>query len=132
MCLDSGEQSRALGPSCLLFIPSLEAGEWIIGMLIICLSNHQSITLCVHSISLETFKRFSLNFGQILILVRLFAEFMTQLCRLVVKVTVKGNSIYPSVSCPLHISFTPQRVFMKLWSIVHLSQMVCRTHDSAV
>ena len=30
-----------------------------------------------------------------------------------------------------HISFTSRRIFITHWSNVHLSEMACRTHDSA-
>ena len=38
--------------------------------------------------------------------------------------------IKPWISCPLYISFTPGRIFIKLWLNVRLSEMMCRTHDS--
>ena len=48
----------------------------------------------VRSISPEPFERFSLNFGQVLFLVRRCSEPMTQLPRLKVKVTLQGPRIY--------------------------------------
>ena len=44
--------------------------------------------------------------------VRWCAEHMTQLPRL--KVTGQGQRIYPLILCPLHISWTLQRIFIKL------------------
>ena len=31
-----------------------------------------------------------------------------------------------------HIFFTTERIFIKLWSNVHLSEIICRTHNSAM
>ena len=49
---------------------------------------------CVHFISPLPMEGFLSNFGQMFISVRGCAEFMKQLCRLKVKVTVKGHVIY--------------------------------------
>ena len=59
------------------------------------------------------------------------AEPTTQPCWLKVKVTVEGHKIEPLVLCQLHVSFTPGRIFIKLQSNVCLSEVMCRTYDSA-
>ena len=48
------------------------------------------------------------------------------------KVTVQGHRFEPWILCPLCISFIPGRIFSKLWSNVHLSGTMCRTHNSAL
>ena len=48
------------------------------------------------------------------------------------KVTVQGHGFEPWILCPLCISFTPGRIFSKLWSNVHLSGTICRIHNSAL
>ena len=83
----------------------------------------------VRSIPPESFERFSLNFTQMFLSVRRCAEHMTQLLRL--KVTGQGQGIYPWISCPLHISWTLWTLFIKLHPNVPLSEVVCRTNDSA-
>ena len=60
------------------------------------------------------------------------AEPITQLCGLKVKVTIEGHELEPWIWCQLHISFTPGRIFFKCWSNVCLSEMMCRTHNSAM
>ena len=60
----------------------------------------------VRSISPEPFERFSLKFTQMFLSVRQFAEPMTWLRRLKVKVTLQGYVIYPSV-CVRSISPEP-------------------------
>ena len=57
---------------------------------------------------------FSLSFGQMFASVRQCAELITQPCRLKVKVTIEGNNFEPLISCPLHIYFTPGRIFLNL------------------
>ena len=57
---------------------------------------------------------------------------ITQPCRLKVKVTVEAHKFEPWIWCRLHISFTPGRIFFKRWSNVCLSEMMCRTHNSAM
>ena len=47
-------------------------------------------------------------------------------------VTVQGHGFEPWILCPLCISFTPERIFSKLWLNVHLSGKMCRTHNSAL
>ena len=69
----------------------------------------------VRSVSPIPVEGFSLNFGQCSC-----AESITQPCRLKIKVTVQGHGFEPWISCPLCISFTPGRIFSKLWSNVHL------------
>ena len=97
----------------------------------LCLSDHQSvcpsvcpsvITLYVCSISPLPLEGFSFNLGLIL----------TQPCGFKVKVTIEGYRFEPCISCPLHISFTPGRIFIKVWSNVHLRQTVCGTHNSTM
>ena len=46
-----------------------------------------------------------------------------------IKVNVKSHGIYPWISCPLHISYTTGRIFINVWSNVHLSKLV--SNDSA-
>ena len=70
---------------------------------------------------------FSLNFGQMFTKVGQCAEPITQ-----VKVTVEDHKFEPCIWCRLHISFTPGRIFFKRWSNVCLSEMMCRTHNSAM
>ena len=52
------------------------------------------------------------------------AEPMTQTRTVMVKLTLKGNGIYPSLFRTLCT------IFVKLHSIVPLGETVCRTHDS--
>ena len=59
-------------------------------------------------------------------------EPVSQPCRLKVKVTVQGHGFEPWISCPLCISFTPGRIFFKLWSYVCLIETMCRTHHSTM
>ena len=59
------------------------------------------------------------------------AEPMTQLRTVKVKLTFKGNGIYPSILCPLHVFRTLCTNFVKLHSSVPIGETVCRTHDSA-
>ena len=75
---------------------------------------------------------FSLNFGQNVDLSENWcAEFLTQLPRIKVKGTIKGHGIHQLISCPLEISSTLGRIFIKLRSNVDLSETVCRILDSA-
>ena len=48
------------------------------------------------------------------------------------KVTVQGHGFESWILCPLCLSFTPWRIFSKLWSNVHLSGTMCRAHNSAL
>ena len=91
-----------------------------------------SLEFHVHSVSPIPVEGFSLNFGQMFTLVRRCAESISQPCLLKVKVTVHGHVFEPWISCPLCISFTPGRIFSKLWSNVPLSGTMCRTHNSAL
>ena len=86
----------------------------------------------VPSVSPIPVEGFSLNFGQVFTPVRQCAEPITQPCRLKVKVTVEGHKFEPCIWCRLHISFTPGRIFFKLWSNVCLSEAMCRTHNSSM
>ena len=83
----------------------------------------------VCSISPEPFERFSFNFTQMFLWLRLWAEHMTQLPRL--KVTLQSHGIYHWISCPFHIYWTLWTIFIELPKNVPLSETVCRTHDSA-
>ena len=75
---------------------------------------------------------FSLNFGHMFTSVRQFAELIIQPCWHKVKVTVQGHRFEPWISCPLCISYTSGRIFFKLWSNVHLSEMMCRINNSTM
>ena len=68
---------------------------------------------------------------QMLPSLRRCAEPMTQLRTVKVKLTFKGNGIYPSILCPLHVFRTLCTNFVKLHSTVPIGETVCRTHDSA-
>ena len=59
------------------------------------------------------------------------AEFMTQLRTVKVKLTLKGNGIYPSILCLLHIFRTLCTIFVKLHSTVPLGEKVFKTRNSA-
>ena len=83
-------------------------------------------------ISPEPFERFSLNFGQMFTSVSRCAELISQPCQLKIKVTGQGHGFEPWISCPLHISYTPGRIFFKLWSYVCLSETMCWTHNSTM
>ena len=65
-----------------------------------------SLEFRVHSISPEPFEWFSLNFTKMFFSVRPYAESMTGLRRLKVKVTLQGHVIYPSI-CVRSISPEP-------------------------
>ena len=86
----------------------------------------------VRSIPPEPFERFSLNFGQMFASVSQCAEPISQPCQLKVKVTGQGHVCEPWISCPLHISYIPGRIFFKLWSYVCLSETMCRTHNATM
>ena len=58
---------------------------------------------------------------------RRWAESMTQLCTVKVKLILTGNGIYPSILCPLHIFRTLRTIFVKLHSTVPPSETMCRT-----
>ena len=74
----------------------------------------------------EPLEKCSINFTQIIISVRQSAEPMTQLCRLKVN---SWDLPFTFMSAPYLIPF--ERFFSKLHSNNHLSETVCRTHDSA-
>ena len=48
------------------------------------------------------------------------------------KCVFKGHEFEPSISCSLHISWNLWKIFIKFWSNVHLSEMMCRTHNSTM
>ena len=49
------------------------------------------------------------------------------------KVTIEGHEFEPFFfSCPFLISFTPGRIFIDLYSNVHLSETLCKTYVSAM
>ena len=56
-----------------------------------------TLEFCVHSLTPESFRRFSLNFTQMFLSERPCAEPMTKLSRLKVKVTLQDHVIYPSI-----------------------------------
>ena len=91
-----------------------------------------SLEFCVPSVSPLPLGGFSVNFGQMFTSFGQCAETITQPCRLKVKATVEGHAFEPWIWCQLHISFTPRRIFFKPWSNVCLSEMVCRTRNSAM
>ena len=62
---------------------------------------------------------------------RRYAEPMTQLRTVNVKLTFNNNGMYPSIMYPLHMFRTLCTIFVKLYSTVHLGETVCRTRDSA-
>ena len=84
------------------------------------------------SISPEPFESFLWNFGQMFASVSRCAEPISQPCQLKVKVTGQGHGFEPWISCLLQISYTPGRIFFKLWSYVCLSEMMCWTHNSTM
>ena len=86
----------------------------------------------VSALYLLYLRGFSLNFGQMFTSVGQCAEPITKPFGLKVKVTVEGHKFEPWIWCRLHISFTPGRIFFKRWSNVCLSEMMCRTHNSAI
>ena len=59
------------------------------------------------------------------------AEPMTHLRKVKVKLTLKGNGIYHSILCPLHIFQNFCTILVKLHSTFPLGETVCRTQDSA-
>ena len=77
-------------------------------------------------------RRIFLNFGHMFASVRRCAELITQPCWHKVKVTIQGHRFEPWISCPLWISYTSGRIFFKLWSTVHLSEMMCRINNSTM
>ena len=86
----------------------------------------------VRSISPIPLKGFSLNFGHMFASVRWCAELITQPCWHKVKVTIQGHRFEPWISCQLCISYTSGRIFFKLWTDVHLSEMMCRINNSTM
>ena len=56
------------------------------------------------------------------------AEPISQPCQLKVKVTGQGHGFEPWISYPLYISYTPGRIFFKLWLYVCFSESMCRTY----
>ena len=91
-----------------------------------------TIKFCVRSLSPLPLGGFSLNFDQMFSSVGQCAEPITQPCRLNVNVTVEGHEFEPWIWCRLHISFTPGRIFFKRLSNVCLSEIMCRTYNSAM
>ena len=64
-------------------------------------------SICVRSMSPESFERFSLNFTQMFLSVIRCAEPMTRLHKLKVKVTLQSHGIYPSI----HVRFISPELF---------------------
>ena len=91
-----------------------------------------SLEFCVCSVSPVPLGWFSLNFSEMFTWVGQCAEPITQPWGLKIKVTFEGHEFEPWIWCQLHISFTPGRIFFKLWSNVCLSEMMCRTHKSTM
>ena len=117
--------------------PPLRSGWGIIEMAFLCPSVSPSVrpSICPSitlSCPLHIFERFPLNFGQMFASVSRCAEPISQSCQLKVKVTGQGDGFEPWISCPLHISYTPGRIFFKLWSYVCRSETMCRTHNSTM
>ena len=73
-----------------------------------------SLAYRVRSISPSSLKRFSFKFVKLFTLNSRCAESITQPFRVKVKVTIEGHRFEPCISCPLHIFFTPERIFIKL------------------
>ena len=57
-----------------------------------------------------------------------WADPITKACGLKVKVITEVHGVEPRISCPLHISFTPGRIFMKLYSNVRLCKNLSISH----
>ena len=58
---------------------------------------------------------------------------MQNLCISYADVMSKVTASYRSWDLPLHfVSFTPGRIFIKLWTNVHLSKTACKTYISAM
>ena len=91
-----------------------------------------SLALRVHFISLLPLKGFLLKFNQMFSSQRRCAEPIAQPCRPKTTVTIVGHVFEPCILCPLHISFTPETLFIKLWTNVYLSATVCGTHTSTM
>ena len=56
------------------------------------------------------------------------AELITQPCQLKNKVTSQSQEFEPFITCPLHISFTHEKIFIKFGSNVDLSETVGWTY----
>ena len=78
----------------------------------------------VHQILAELcpFENFGKFFGQMFTSVSRCPEAISQPCQ--------GHGFEPWVSCPLHIAYTPRRIFFKLCSYVCLSEMMCRNYNN--
>ena len=75
----------------------------------------------------ERLKKISEKFRQMIILVSLCAETMTQLCRINVKVTVQGHSILP-----LNFVSNPYLYLWEDFRLVHRNETVCRVYGLAM
>ena len=47
------------------------------------------------------------------------------------KVIIEGHEFEPLIFCQFYIFFIPGRIFIKFWSNVWISVIMCRSHDSA-
>ena len=81
-------------------------------------------SICVHSISPESFERFSLSFTQMFLTVRRCTKHMTQLPRL--KVTGQGHVIYPSI----HVCFISPEY--SEWFSLNFTQMFLSVRRHAI
>ena len=86
-----------------------------------------SLEFGVGSISPLPLEGFSLNVGQMFASVRWFAEPITELCWLKVKVTIEGHHFWPWILRLLHCH---SDCLVKFGSNVRLSEMICRTYNS--
>ena len=118
-------------PSCCLLISFGEAERGLYNRNVLRLSINpsirQSITLSCPLHFSESLKKISEKFRQMIILVSLCAETMTQLCRINVKVTVQGHSILP-----LNFVSTPYLYLLGDFRLVHRNETVCRVYDLAM
>ena len=86
----------------------------------------------VLSISPLPLEGFSLYFGQMLALAGWCAERIAQPWRFKVKFKAEDKKFEPWNSCSNNISFTRWKIFIKLWSNVRPSEMMCRTLHSTM
>ena len=85
--------------------------------------NWRSWVWALHFLSAPYLPNSWKDFHQTLVL---FADPITQPCRRKVKVIIEGHVIDPWILCPLHISFTTERILIQLWSNVRLGEIMCK------
>ena len=90
-----------------------------------------TLDFCVRSISPESLGRFYLNFTQMLFSVSQCAEPMTRLCKLYVRVTLKGRVIYPCVHSTSpkpfkRFSFNFTQMFLWVMRFAYPMTQLCR------